>query len=84
MFHHPIGVDGVHRRHPNETTPANVISSPIVLNVHRAKIPRFPPEKFQYVDTLNYLKLWLGIELGLGLSRLRVRITRDANNELET
>lgn len=47
-----VSVHGIHRWHPAQAAPANVISSAIVLNVHGAKVTSLPPEEFGNVHGL--------------------------------
>jgi len=47
------GMRGVDGRYPNKTSPTNIISSPIMLNVHGAHVSHFPEEEFGNVNELE-------------------------------
>jgi hypothetical protein len=47
------GMGRVDRWDPNKTSPANVISGTIVLNVHTAHVSHFPVKEFGNVDKLE-------------------------------
>ncbi len=53
MLHHEKGVNGVHRWHPHEASPADVITCAVMLNIHGAEVTSFPPEKLRDVRRLH-------------------------------
>ena len=43
----------VHPRHPDHAAPADVVACTVVLDIHRAEIAGFPPEKLGNIDSLQ-------------------------------
>jgi hypothetical protein len=39
--------------YPNQTSPINIISSPVQCDVQSVKVASLPPEEFGYVDGLE-------------------------------
>ena len=54
VVHQIEGLGGVHRGHPDQAAPANVVARAVVLNVHAAPVAGLPPEKLGDVNQLEH------------------------------